>query len=1076
TACFSLEEYDTAKTAFEAGCKLAPDDARFTDWIKKCEKCIAEEDGELPTESLDVAPTNVVASSQATEKTDATSEVIAPTPAKPKYRHEFYQKPEEVVVTIFAKGIPANSVFVNYGEQILSVTIDVPGEDSYIYQPRLFGKIVPAKCRHVVLSTKVEIRLAKAELIQWTSLKYGENSLVAQRINVSTGNQRPTYPSSRPTKDWDKLEAQVKKEEKDEKLDGDAALNKFFRDIYKDADEDTRRAMRKSFVESNGTVLSTNWKEVGSKMVEGTPPDAWLCFEAVHSHFVQVEVLVIKPHNKTPYELIRGRPPLIDFMKPFGCPVTILNTKDHLGKFSGKADEGYFVGYSVVRNGPDWLFDVDSLSISMNYVPVAVGNKTNGIAGTKDNIVAGLKDCEGDAGMKPTEVDENEASDKSRKHDQEARNNMLDLLLVLLMNLKNNFLKDFLLSKMHLPFHLFQIYLQWIIQAFFGKDYDAEGCRKKRLIMNNVISFLYTVPDTSLTKFHKDHPEDQVIGSLKTPVQTRHMTKINEEHGLISSVEAMQDEILQFKLLKVWTLVDLPRDKWAIGTKWVFRNKKDERGIVVKNKARLVAQGYTQEEVIPDGCEECFSIWKDRRGGLIRRVWDIYQPVGKNMWLRFWKKYDFGLRKDSKHSMETYKAFGTTTLMFAVCAYARFQVTLKTSHLHAVKRIFRYLKGQPKLGLWYPRDSPFDLEAFSDSDYAGASLDRKSTTGGCQFLRRRLISWQCKKQTIVANSTTEAEYVAAANCRGQVLWIQNQMLDYGFNFMNTKIYIDNESTICIVKNPVFHYKTKHIEIRHHFIRDSYKKLIQVIKIHTYHNVADLLTKAFDISSSYVSLIEQFWQTATASTLEDGDMGITTTIDGKVKVVFEASIRRHLKLEDSDGISTLSTTVIFKQLALMGGWKIAPDCTEDVGITLVQMGAQTTGEQEWMKIYITDMDVTLAEALMDLLKSGKKKSPNPKARGISFQDPEEVARREVISPPVSKISAKDKGKAIMTEPKKPSKKKDQIQIDEELALRLHAEEQAEFEILQKERDAQEEASKAAIYEQIDNIQAMIEADE
>ncbi|GJU30147.1 putative ribonuclease H-like domain-containing protein [Tanacetum coccineum] len=137
-------------------------------------------------------------------------------------------------------------------------------------------------------------------------------------------------------------------------------------------------------------------------------------------------------------------------------------------------------------------------------------------------------------------------------------------------------------------------------------------------------------------------------------------------------------------------------------------------------------------------------------------------------------------------------------IMFAVCACARFQVTPKTSHLHAVKRIFRYLKGQPKLGLWYPRDSPFDLEAFSDSDYARASLDRKSTTGGCQFLGKRLISWQCKKQTIVANSTTEAEYVVAAN----LLWA----------------------------------------------RDSYeKKLVQVIKIHTDHNVADLLTKAFDVS-------------------------------------------------------------------------------------------------------------------------------------------------------------------------------------------------------------------------------------
>ncbi|GJU36953.1 hypothetical protein Tco_1185307 [Tanacetum coccineum] len=159
-------------------------------------------------------------------------------------------------------------------------------------------------------------------------------------------------------------------------------------------------------------------------------------------------------------------------------------------------------------------------------------------------------------------------------------------------------------------------------------------------------------------------------------------------------------------------------------------------------------------------------------------------------------------------------------IMFAVSACSRHQVTPLTSHLNAVKKIFKYLKGQPKLGLWYPKDSPFQLEAYSDSDYAGSHGDRKSTT--------------------------EAEYVAAASCCAQVLWIQNQLLDYGFNFMNTKIFIDNQSTICIVKNPVFHQRTKHIEIRHHFIRDANEKnLIQVLKIHTDENVADLLTKAFD---------------------------------------------------------------------------------------------------------------------------------------------------------------------------------------------------------------------------------------
>ncbi|GJX88305.1 putative ribonuclease H-like domain-containing protein, partial [Tanacetum coccineum] len=249
-------------------------------------------------------------------------------------------------------------------------------------------------------------------------------------------------------------------------------------------------------------------------------------------------------------------------------------------------------------------------------------------------------------------------------------------------------------------------------------------------------------------------------------------------------------------------------------------------------------------------------------------------------------------------------------IMFAVCACSRFQVTPKTSHLHAVKRIFWYLRGKPKLGLWYARVSAFDLEAYSDSDYASINLDRKSTTGGCQFLGRRLNSWQCKKQTIMATFTTEAEYVDVANCCGQVLWIQNQMLDYGFNFLNPKIYIDNESTICIVKNLVFHSKTKHIEIRHHFIRDAYeKKLIKVLKIHTNDNVADLLTKAFDVSSGlpYMKL------DLLLSHFNDVSY-IKAKVAGKTVSISEASIRRDLLFNDVDGIDCHVTPLFPNMLA------------------------------------------------------------------------------------------------------------------------------------------------------------------
>ncbi|MBA0707423.1 hypothetical protein Golax_019470 [Gossypium laxum] len=268
TACMKLEEYQTAKAALETGATLAPGELRFSKLIKECEERIAEETDELPKQMLKEVTTNSVPAKEVEPVKDAPVQWLW---------HEFYQKPEKVVVTVFAKGIPRECVKVDYGEQILSVSIEAPGKDAYHFQPRLFRNWQMSKqgTLYDVLLTKNEIRLAKAEPIHWTSLEFSREVAVPQRVNVSSVQIKvQCIPSSKLKRvGWDKIEAQVKKEEKDERLDGDAALNKFSLDIYQDADEDTRRAMQKSFVESNGTVLSTNWKEVGAKKVEGSPPD-----------------------------------------------------------------------------------------------------------------------------------------------------------------------------------------------------------------------------------------------------------------------------------------------------------------------------------------------------------------------------------------------------------------------------------------------------------------------------------------------------------------------------------------------------------------------------------------------------------------------------------------------------------------------------------------------------------------------------------------------------------------------------------------------------------------------------------
>ncbi|GJU99681.1 putative ribonuclease H-like domain-containing protein [Tanacetum coccineum] len=523
---------------------------------------------------------------------------------------------------------------------------------------------------------------------------------------------------------------------------------------------------------------------------------------------------------------------------------------------------------NIAGSGPNWLFNIDALTKSMNYKPVVAGNQSIGNAGTKA--------CD-DAGDNGKKVDEN-PSKEGESNDQEKEDNVNSTNNVNAAS-TNEVNVVGAKTSIELPLDPNMPPLEDIVYSDDDEDVGTD------VDMNNLDAFMPVSPILT-TRVHKDHLVEQIIRDLNSAPQTRRMTKNLKEHGLFSLVQQRTNhKDFQNSLFACFlsqeepkkTLVELPNGKRAIGTKWVFKNKKDERGIVIKNKGRLVAQGYTQEEGIdydevfdpvarieairlflayasfkdfvvyhmdvksaflygkieeevyvcqplgfedPDFPDRVYKVekalyglhqapraWYEtlstylldnefQRGKIdttlfIRRnkgdillvqvyVDDIiFGSTKKSLCTEFEKmmhkkfqmssmgeltfflkrKEDGIFMSQDKYVNDILKKFGFTNVKTAstpmetqkpllkdedVCACARYQVNLKVSHLYAVKRIFRYLKGQPKLGLWYPKDSPFDLVAYTDSDYAGASLDRKSTIG-------------------------EAEYVVASSCCGQVL-------------------------------------------------------------------------------------------------------------------------------------------------------------------------------------------------------------------------------------------------------------------------------------------------------------------
>ncbi|GJY28343.1 putative ribonuclease H-like domain-containing protein [Tanacetum coccineum] len=504
--------------------------------------------------------------------------------------------------------------------------------------------------------------------------------------------------------------------------------------------------------------------------------------------------------------------------------------------------------------GPTWIFDLDYLTDSMNYQHVRSENQANKHAGPQEAnqnpVKRSIAKDVGDApnkypdlktNGKPVdkedqvfldelerhkrqEKDANDAAEALRKEFSQETKNLLiqagaakasstNIVNTVSTPVSTASPYDGLsLSDPTNPEQddseipaLEDIYQNPTDGIFTNSSYNDEGAVADFTNLESVVN----VSPIPTSRIHSIHPSTLILRDPQLAVQTRSkVTKSSRAHAFVSYiqkqrrnnhkdfqhclfacflsqnepkkisealedkswVDAMQEELLQFKIQKV------------------YRNKKDERGVVVRNKARLVAQGHRQEEEIDYD--------------------EVFAPVAR---------------------IEAIRIF------LAFASYMGFIV-----YQMDVKSAFLYGK--------------IDEESVLVLATQIVTMLRQILTGNPQRKVVNFFSQEtdflaiAKSRTIVATSTTEAEYVAAANCCGQVLWIQNQMLDYGFNFMNTKIYIDNESTICIVKNPVYHSKTKHIAIRHHFIKDAYeKKLIHVLKIHTDDNVADLLTKAFDVS-------------------------------------------------------------------------------------------------------------------------------------------------------------------------------------------------------------------------------------
>nr|GEY66292.1 uncharacterized mitochondrial protein AtMg00810-like [Tanacetum cinerariifolium] len=442
---------------------------------------------------------------------------------------------------------------------------------------------------------------------------------------------------------------------------------------------------------------------------------------------------------------------------------------------------------NVAGSGPTWLFDIDNLTQSMNYQPVFAWNQPNHNASIQENSNAGtvrkeaksfqqyvllplwsigLKDpqnTDDDAAFDVKELESEvhvspSSSDKIKKHDEKAKSEANGKSPVDLSpgvrDLNDEFKEFFINSTNEVNAASTPVTAVGQNSTNSTNSFNVAGPFDNAVSPTFEIGGKYSFVDTS------QYPDDPNMPALEEIVYSHDEAVVEEGidyeevFALIARIEAIQlflayasfmgymEEGIDYE--EVFALIARIEAIRLFLAYASFMGYMKEDGIFI-SQDKYVAEilrkfGLTDGKLASTPIDTDKPLLKDPNGEDVD-VHTYRSMIGSLMYL----------------------TLSRPDIMFVVCACARFYVTPKVSHLHAVKRIFRYLKGKPHLGLWYPKDLPFNLVAYSDSDYAGASLDRKSTTGGCQFIGCRLISWQCKKQTVVATSSTEAEYVADAS-------------------------------------------------------------------------------------------------------------------------------------------------------------------------------------------------------------------------------------------------------------------------------------------------------------------------